>query len=266
MRTRLAGLLMLAIHLCATPLIFAQSTAASSQLADLPAIFFSYAEIAQRFEPEPMEHKREYQLQIGMSPESLRANKPDQWDSGRVVSDQSVGVAYGGPALEPTKRYYWRVKAWDKDGKAYPDSEISWFETGLLDEKNWQGKWIGYEEEELRRVMEADAPWISNPRKADFKATADVHHNFRFKFDLSKEIKKAALFVTAQDSGAAWVNGKQILAGRPLPPWKQPPSDASPANLRPQRSRLRSPPRGLSGKCQSLGQRVELPPQKACGS
>ena len=33
MRTRLAGVLMLAIHLCATPLIFAQSTAASSQLA-----------------------------------------------------------------------------------------------------------------------------------------------------------------------------------------------------------------------------------------
>jgi len=33
LRTRLAGLLMLAIDLCATPLIFAQSTAASSQLA-----------------------------------------------------------------------------------------------------------------------------------------------------------------------------------------------------------------------------------------
>ena|ERR1035441_336999 len=60
------------------------------------------------------------------------ASRPDVWDSRRIQSDQSVDVHYDGPTLGPEKRYYWRVQAWDKDGKAYPASDVSWWETGLL--------------------------------------------------------------------------------------------------------------------------------------
>ena len=61
-----------------------------------------------------------YQLQVATKSESLLSGKADVWDSGRVSSDKSVGVAYAGPALKPEQRYYWRVKVWDKDGKPYP--------------------------------------------------------------------------------------------------------------------------------------------------
>src|SRR5678815_3922965 len=44
----------------------------------------------------------------------------------------SLNVAYAGPGLAASRRYYWRVQAWDQDGKPYPPSEISWWETGLL--------------------------------------------------------------------------------------------------------------------------------------
>src|SRR4051812_33636488 len=59
-----------------------------------------------------------YQMQVASNPKSLNGDKADVWDSGRVVSDQSVGIPYGGPALQPTTRYYWRVRVWDQDGKA----------------------------------------------------------------------------------------------------------------------------------------------------
>ncbi len=83
-----------------------------------------------------------YQMQIASSTELLTAGKPDIWDSSRVESDQSAGVSYGGPALVPEKRYFWRVRVWDKDGKPYPESDVSWWETGLMDAREWRGKWI----------------------------------------------------------------------------------------------------------------------------
>ena len=36
-------------------------------------------------------------------------------------------------------------------------------------------------------------------------------------------MKRADLFVTGEDTAAAWVNGRQVLETLPLPPWKQAP-------------------------------------------
>ncbi|MGO2521021.1 MAG: family 78 glycoside hydrolase catalytic domain, partial [Microbacterium sp.] len=68
------------------------------------------------------------------------------WDSGKVDSDQSVAVLYGGPALESQTRYHWQVRVWDGDGVASGWSEPSWFETGILDNDEWEGEWIGGED------------------------------------------------------------------------------------------------------------------------
>src|SRR5580704_10227489 len=103
-----------------------------------------------------------YQIQVASKAEILADGKGDVWDSGRVESNNSQGVIYGGPAFEPSKRYYWRVLVWDKDGKAGALSEPSWWETGLLQQANWKAKWIGYEEPELRRVRESGAEWITD--------------------------------------------------------------------------------------------------------
>ncbi len=164
-----------------------------------------------------------YEIQVASSTALLAAGKPDVWDSGRVESDQSAGVSYAGPALTPEKRYFWRVKVWDKDGKPYPASDAGWWETGLLDAKEWRAKWIGGEEREHRRVREADAAWVSNPSVANFQASGDTHHEFRFVFEISKTVKSADLFVTGENTAAAWLNGKQVLSVDPLPPWGQMP-------------------------------------------
>jgi len=70
-----------------------------------------------------------YELQVASSLALLSGAKPEVWDSGRIVSDKSIGVAYGGPTLKPSTRYYWRVLAWDRNGKPYPASDPSWWET-----------------------------------------------------------------------------------------------------------------------------------------
>src|SRR6266513_3449013 len=87
-----------------------------------------------------------YEIQIASNPGLLNVGKPDVWDSGRVESDQSAGASYAGPGLLPEKRYFWRVTVWDKDGKPYPESDVSWWETGLLNAKEWHSKWIGGED------------------------------------------------------------------------------------------------------------------------
>src|SRR5262245_59455016 len=87
-----------------------------------------------------------YEIQVASSQARLEAGKPDVWDSGKIASGASRNVLYRGPALAASRRYYWRVRAWDQDGKPYPPSATTWWETGLMGRKNWKGKWIGYEE------------------------------------------------------------------------------------------------------------------------
>lgn len=57
------------------------------------------------------------------------------WDTGRVASAVSQGVAYTGAALQPQTRYSWQVTVWDKNGSPY-DSGSATFETGLMAIKN----------------------------------------------------------------------------------------------------------------------------------
>src|SRR5580693_8174883 len=51
-----------------------------------------------------------YEVQVASSAANLSAGKADVWDSGKVESSDSIGVVYGGPAMQPSKRYFWRVR------------------------------------------------------------------------------------------------------------------------------------------------------------
>jgi len=164
-----------------------------------------------------------YQIQVATKRDLLTTGKADVWDSGKVASEQSVGVLYRGAALLPTTRYYWRVLAWDADGKPYPASEPAWWETGLMGQSNWRGKWIGYQTWEEAAVRTAGAMWVTSSdaqELADAKA-AEQKIAYRMPFNVSGTVSHAVLFVTGQDVASAWVNGAQVAKGAALPPWKQ---------------------------------------------
>lgn len=74
------------------------------------------------------------------------------WDTGKVASDRSIHVPYGGPALESSRRYYWRVRVWDGAQNAWAWSQPAYWEMGLLRPEDWKAKWIepGLDEDSSR--------------------------------------------------------------------------------------------------------------------
>ncbi|MBO7140246.1 MAG: family 78 glycoside hydrolase catalytic domain [Prevotella sp.] len=65
------------------------------------------------------------------------------WQSGTVVSDQSVDVAATGLILQPRTRYYWQVTVADNNGQTASSEEVALFETGLLQPSGWGStQWI----------------------------------------------------------------------------------------------------------------------------
>ena len=166
-----------------------------------------------------------YQIQVATRRDLLTSGKPDAWDSGKVDSDQSLGVVYKGSALAPTKRYYWRLMAWDKDGKAYPASEVSYWETGLLGQENWRGKWIGYQSWDEAAVRTAGAMWVTTPDVVELEKTKASEQKVAYRLPIvfDKPVKQAFLFATGQDVASAWINGAKVATGAALTPWKQMP-------------------------------------------
>ena len=84
-----------------------------------------------------------WQVLVASSKELIKRGAGDVWDSGKVVSDKSIGVRYSGRSLISETRYWWKVRAWDKDGQPTAWSEAGTFLTGKLSSGDWRGKWIG---------------------------------------------------------------------------------------------------------------------------
>lgn len=83
-----------------------------------------------------------YQVRVATS--DARLSAPDIWDSGKVDSDASVEVPYGGPDLEGATAYAWQVRVWDGTGQASDWSTPARFETALASVDDWDAaEWIG---------------------------------------------------------------------------------------------------------------------------
>ncbi|HEV2136635.1 MAG TPA: family 78 glycoside hydrolase catalytic domain [Terracidiphilus sp.] len=166
-----------------------------------------------------------YEVTVASGPTLLERGASDVWSSGKVSSGESLNVAYGGPALKPSTRYYWRVKLWGVSAQAYAGSEIGWWETGLMGQEAWRAKWISYETPEEAEVRHAGAVWIASPDAKALAAEKGQEERFAYRtvITLEKPVRFAELFATAQDTVSAWVDGEEVLKAAPLPPWSQMP-------------------------------------------
>ncbi|MER5935839.1 family 78 glycoside hydrolase catalytic domain [Streptomyces sp. NPDC001928] len=127
------------------------------------------------------------------------------WDSGKVMSANSVGVAYGGPALEPRTRYAWRVRVWDGRGEASAWSAPRWWETTLSPEE-WGASWIGVDTPAPLDFTDASWIWATG---ASLENAPVGTRWFRSHFDLPQdaEVVKATVVATADDDFALYLNG-----------------------------------------------------------
>lgn len=134
---------------------------------------------------ERAELQTAYQILVSGSEESLRADVGDKWDSGKVVSDDSVEVFYGGRPLTSGGRAYWKVRVWDQNGRPSIYSAPSFFEMGLLHPSDWKGNWI------------AATKGISSPL-------------FRREFSVDAPVRRARVYVSGLGFYELSINGKRI--------------------------------------------------------
>jgi len=93
------------------------------------------------------------------------------WRSGVVRSDESVHVPYKGAALQPSTRYFWKVKVRDNKGNTATSAETAYFETGLMG-TGWSGaKWIKAGEGESNGAAQ---PVPSGDRKLRYTVETDL--------------------------------------------------------------------------------------------
>lgn len=131
------------------------------------------------------------------------------WDSGKVMSANSVGVAYDGPALKPRTRYTWRVKVWDGQGRASAWSAPRWWET-TLSPGEWGASWIGVDNPTPLDFTGASWIWATG---ASLENAPVGTRWFRSHLDLpgDGEVRKATVVATADDDFTLHLNGREAV-------------------------------------------------------
>jgi len=84
-----------------------------------------------------------YQIMVASTTNLLAANNGDLWDSGKVRSDSSLGIAYAGFPLASAQQVWWKVRVWDRSGKRSEWSSTATWTMGLLNPADWRGAWLG---------------------------------------------------------------------------------------------------------------------------
>lgn len=153
-----------------------------------------------------------YRVEVARTAAGLASGKADVWDTGRVASGESVGIAYAGPQLESGRRYFWRVRTWDAAGKEEVAGREeratgpAWWEMGLLTPEAWSAKWIGHEGAAERAVL-ARVKWLT-PAGVDARAVpAKAMAEFRYRLHLDAVPEAAVLHVLSGGRFTTMVNG-----------------------------------------------------------
>src|ERR1700722_16686391 len=127
-----------------------------------------------------------YEVVVGTDSAAVAAGKGNIWNSGRHAGELQL-MNYAGTALEPFTRYYWGLQVWDSTNLKYR-SLVAWFETGMMDQKNWKGA------------------WITDKKDIKVKPAAYFRHDFR----LGKEIVSARVYIAAAGLYELTINGKRV--------------------------------------------------------
>jgi alpha-L-rhamnosidase len=152
-----------------------------------------------------------YEILVASNDANLRANKADIWDSGKVNSTESVGIAYAGPPLESRQRYYWKLRVWDAAGQVSESAEAAWWEMGLLRPTDWKAKWIhwkNHEDEADRKGIR----WIWVPGQDALAVVPRTTATFRITVKLSEKPRDAILLLATLGDFIATVNGHEVDA------------------------------------------------------
>ncbi len=88
------------------------------------------------------EKQTAYQVLVASAPKLLNQDKGDLWDSGKVAADDSSQIVYAGSPLTSRQSCFWKVRAWDREGKPGKWSSVAEWHMGLLNPSDWKAQWV----------------------------------------------------------------------------------------------------------------------------
>ena len=148
--------------------------------------------------------QQNYRIIVATTAENAQKGIGDLWDSGVVPSNQMLYIPYAGKPFQSRDKAYWKVitTVTAKGKKAKVESEIKSFEISLLNQDDWQAKWIGHEFE--------DDVLVGKTRLAARYLRKD--------FALKGEVADARLYVSGMGVYSAYLNGREIAPEELLKP------------------------------------------------
>ena len=155
--------------------------------------------------PENEVVQQNYRIIVATTAENAQKGIGDLWDSGVIPSNQMLYIPYAGKELKSRDKAFWKVitTMTAKGGKkAKLASEVKSFEISLLEQKDWQAKWIGHEFD--------DDVLVGKTRLAA--------RYLRKEFALKNEVSEARLYVSGMGVYSAYLNGREIAPEELLKP------------------------------------------------
>lgn len=147
-----------------------------------------------------------YQVLVASSDTLLARDQGDLWDTGRISSDRTSHIEYSGKPLESRLRCFWKVRSWDKDGRATEFSLPAAWSMGLLKKAEWEASWIRASRDLPTSPPKPSAPGPPPPY-------------FRKSFQIDKPIAGARVYVTALGIFELRINGTRISEDLLAPEW-----------------------------------------------
>ena len=147
-----------------------------------------------------------YQVLVASDEELLRKDRGDLWDSGKTAGDRTTGIVYGGKALASQQRGFWKVKVWDKEGKASAWSEPATWGMGLLQPGDWKAQYISFKD--TTPLHRSAQPLFLPPAR-----------QYRKEFAAAKAVRRATIYSTALGIYELHLNGERVGDAYFAPGW-----------------------------------------------
>jgi len=164
-----------------------------------------------------------YRVLVASEPSLLKEGKADLWDSGKVGSDDTYGIAYAGKPLGSTQYCWWSVETWDEAGNASGWSKPATFSTGLMKPSDWKAQWIAIDAPSKGAGAFKGASWIW---QAGTPADAPMgKQTFQRRINVTNVvgIRSAIFNLTADDQFVLSINGKEVArSDGQTDAWKRP--------------------------------------------
>lgn len=133
------------------------------------------------------QHQTAYHILVASSPEKLKRDEADIWDSKTVVSGSSHLIPFSGNKLVSGMDCYWKVMIYDHKNKASGWSDIARFSMGLLNRSDWKGLWIKHPD-----------------------ASPERHTWFRQRLHIDGRVSSAFVHIASTGYHELYINGKKV--------------------------------------------------------